>query len=1135
VIRSIQPRFDLCFGSASMKPRSFKKYSQMSKFSVSVDYPCRNFVLGRLVSSLFAVGLLASCGGNGDTSTAPVAIQQVVRPATGVDTTTITNDMIVIGKSSMPFLRGQVVLTLNNPEDWDGFSKWLEGKRWSVIFFSENLNSYTIQTDAADETALKQSILELKSLPYVGTATKNFVLYQKTNAISADPSWLDPSKTWNLEAIDLAGARQLIGASPGFGVGVGVIDSKFELTHPDVQPRSIAGGRSGVNCAGIPPGSIPSGVRGSISRFGTHDDHGTHVLGIIGAKENTIGLLGIAPNSTFDVSDPFNCGVTTTQSLLASVRDVVSRRVINLSLGYQLLDSNQVPNVTKTDVEQSMTEQAEAFVTQIVPILRFRDSTTGTLLIQSSGNEGDKTFKAADGTSSSDRIFAEHNGYLATVLGIQFQDANLRSLQDYLKDRSMVVGATAPSGGRQAITSYTMVPSLLSNQILKDSFILAPGGDQNNSVYSTLLTNSGTTPYGGLIGTSMAAPHVTGVAALVMQRNNALHARDVKKVLLKTSTSVSGYGFLNAAKAVQSAVQTGFAGLDIDPTTTILGGTTAFTLRTDPNTAPAQKVEISVTNGIWTTAHELANGMRDSNGIFQTEIYQFPIINTFSAAGTYDVYVRMTDLLGRQSVTNKQVTITSPNIASQPPVITDFQLRSVTAGNLTTFTITGTNLPSTPLNVTFNGCANISFLSQTATQHTLTCTPQPGSLAVSIRATANMPVLASYLVASTAASVVCVAPQLLQAGVCINPSTGGKLTLTDTGTGILGCYQAGVAGIVNCASSDAIALNDKQDGMTGLDFENPDSSDGYLGFKYTKVSSVGIALPNTSLNWDCVKDEITGLLWENKNIIGSNPLHLRDASKRYFSDTSGMPGSAEEFVSQVNSINLCGYSDWRIPSLLELQTLVNFSQNNDRFRGIPLIDQNYFENTSSDYWMSSSRSNYSGDTRLLFLAAQRLYDGTDLELGSNRGSAGSPLYVRLVRGGNQPKSASSRFVPSTDGSEITDDHTGLIWQRCLIGQTWSGVACQGAASRLTHEQALARAVVSVGWRLPNVKERVSAFINHGDDGIGVANYECQWTSTPYYLFSSYAYCIQSRGQGAQSVVNFKDRNTSLSVRLVRIR
>jgi hypothetical protein len=67
------------------------------------------------------------------------------------------------------------------------------------------------------------------------------------------------------------------------------------------------------------------------------------------------------------------------------------------------------------------------------------------------------------------------------------------------------------------------------------------------------------------------------------------------------------------------------------------------------------------------------------------------------------------------------------------------------------------------------------------------------------------------------------------------------------------------------------------------------------------------------------------------------------------------------------------------------------------------------------------------------------------------------------------------FVISTDGNEVTDPHTGLIWRRCAEGMNWDGSTCAGAASTFTHEAALQRAAAqatasSIAWRLPNVKE-----------------------------------------------------------------
>lgn len=69
--------------------------------------------------------------------------------------------------------------------------------------------------------------------------------------------------------------------------------------------------------------------------------------------------------------------------------------------------------------------------------------------------------------------------------------------------------------------------------------------------------------------------------------------------------------------------------------------------------------------------------------------------------------------------------------------------------------------------------------------------------------------------------------------------------------------------------------------------------------------------------------------------------------------------------------------------------------------------------------------------------------------------------------------AQARYSYSSDGSEVTDSKTGLIWRRCSEGQSWSAGTCSGTAATYTHEQALAQAKTQPGWRLPNVKELFS--------------------------------------------------------------
>ena len=66
-----------------------------------------------------------------------------------------------------------------------------------------------------------------------------------------------------------------------------------------------------------------------------------------------------------------------------------------------------------------------------------------------------------------------------------------------------------------------------------------------------------------------------------------------------------------------------------------------------------------------------------------------------------------------------------------------------------------------------------------------------------------------------------------------------------------------------------------------------------------------------------------------------------------------------------------------------------------------------------------------------------------------------------------------RFKISDDGKVVLDQHTGLQWMRCAVGQNWTGNTCAGIANRYTWDQAsnleLSHAGLD-GWRLPTVDE-----------------------------------------------------------------
>lgn len=180
-------------------------------------------------------------------------------------------------------------------------------------------------------------------------------------------------------------------------------------------------------------------------------------------------------------------------------------------------------------------------------------------------------------------------------------------------------------------------------------------------------------------------------------------------------------------------------------------------------------------------------------------------------------------------------------------------------------------------------------------------------------------------------------------------------------------------GITTCANNTTNGLTCPQtthlgqDAESGRDVTHNDPSDGHAGFSFTKVSAKGMVLPATATRWNCVKDNVTGLIWEVKT--DDNGLHDKDWSYTWFDtdntrnggdDGTHTPPSAscgstsdcdtQGYVQAVNAVGWCGANDWRMPTRGELRGLVALDRTN------PAIDTAYFPDTLSDlfYWSSSA-------------------------------------------------------------------------------------------------------------------------------------------------------------------------------------
>lgn len=180
-----------------------------------------------------------------------------------------------------------------------------------------------------------------------------------------------------------------------------------------------------------------------------------------------------------------------------------------------------------------------------------------------------------------------------------------------------------------------------------------------------------------------------------------------------------------------------------------------------------------------------------------------------------------------------------------------------------------------------------------------------------------------------------------------------------------------------------------QDADYGRDITVTDPGDGHAGFSFTKIDSSGNDMLPIMLGWGAVRDNVTGLMWENKTDDGG--LHDKDNEYFWYEPDNTINGdlagegpanSTYEFVQAVNAENYCGHNDWRMPTKEELRSIVNYGTT------VPAIDTFFFQYTVNDCYWSSSPAAHSYS----YVWCINFGYGMDSLVGKNGGS-----HVRLVR------------------------------------------------------------------------------------------------------------------------------------------
>jgi len=145
---------------------------------------------------------------------------------------------------------------------------------------------------------------------------------------------------------------------------------------------------------------------------------------------------------------------------------------------------------------------------------------------------------------------------------------------------------------------------------------------------------------------------------------------------------------------------------------------------------------------------------------------------------------------------------------------------------------------------------------------------------------------------------------------------------------------------------------------------------GWL-FDFTKLDVSGNELPSDFTSesvWNCTRDNITGLFWEVKNKDPESPRYLfkkiawfdpnvytnaGDPGQNDVSKCINVSHNTMEHIQFANESAWCGHTDWRLPTIEELRSIVDYSKGKDE--DVFLVDELYFPNLRYEhYWTSIS-------------------------------------------------------------------------------------------------------------------------------------------------------------------------------------
>jgi subtilisin family serine protease len=440
--------------------------------------------------------------------------------------------VLTLAGSSAAFAQDQFVLTA--PAWGEAQNQAVAAAGGTVTFSHDGAGVAVVQSSAANFLA------RVRASGAITTAEADVVIQWQPDVsnVSVDEAAINPNNDtfypiqWAPRAIQAPAAWAL--GCTGAGVRVAILDGGIFAAHPDLAANvDVGASRSFV------PGQAFNNDTGTFW-------HGTHVAGIVAAADNSIGVVGIAPQATLIGVKVLHSGTGSFGGVINGILYAATplaeggggADIINMSLGAVFARGGGNTG-------------AGPLVAAMNKAVNYANR-HGVLVVSATGNDG----LDLDHSKSLISVPAESGAGVAVSatapIGWALGATNFDSPTTYTNYGTSVVNVSAPGGdvalpGNQLCTLPSATGTVTAPCWVFDAVISTSRGTTVNGGYSWAT------------GTSMAAPAASAVAAIIKQKNPNISLGALKTALQQTAIDAGkkgtdpfhGKGWVNALNACQ--------------------------------------------------------------------------------------------------------------------------------------------------------------------------------------------------------------------------------------------------------------------------------------------------------------------------------------------------------------------------------------------------------------------------------------------------------------------------------------------------------------------------------------------------------------------------------------------------------